>query len=636
MKILSSILLLITLAVITIIAEKYNMQLEKRDVQLSANTVSPIVSESRTSYEFDVKYLEENNSFLVKEIIEWKNIDSTTINALFFNLPKTNNEANGNSSKFKYIISSFEINGNVIGLEYINFTEKNFIDSTLVKVNIPKGIKGNETALINVSYKIKLPKDKLFTEAHFYNFEDWYITISPYLNGQFLSYPLHQFIEPFLEFANYKINLKLPKKYDVAFSGKLQETTHNNFNIFNCDIKNISRFNWFAFDELSRFSKNISINNRTIETTLYIADSKDGYVERYFDMTEKYLKSLSEFSVYPFKNLTIVDLPNMSRVKSKSYPNLIALNSDLISPVKTQKLEYKMAFLISELYFGNIVAANYMEESWLSKGISAYLAEKIVRTHYGNLYSFFTIADYYPIYGLHFMTYAGIPIIYTVSNQVIPEGARFLGNYYNNLPFTNLSTSTFLQPNYHAYKASSIIKPQIALLTLENMIGKKIFNNRLKKYFKKNIFKYPISNDFFTAIAKDCSKESSSFYNELFISDDVFDYGIKYIEKREANIYDIMVERIEDGVVPIELVVNSEVDTVIYKWDGKEKFKIFTIYSDAEIISAEIDSENKNLLDLNFANNSYIVEEQYWGSVSYATRVFFWFQNALMLVGGKG
>ncbi len=636
MKFLKSIILLIVFAVITIVAEKYSKQLAENNLEQPISSVDTLISNIRTSYKLDIEYLTERNLFSVKEIIEWKNIEKFSVDTLYFNLPKSNIEANDNSSKLKYIIDSFKINGSEIGLEFIGFSEKNFLDSTLVKVHMPKGVKGSETATIEINYKIKLPKNEPFAGSQFYNFENWYITISPYLNGRFVSYPLHQFIEPFLEFANYKVSLKLPKNYDVAFSGKVQEKIDDNFKTINCDIKNISRFNWFTFKELSKFSKTISINNTPIETTLFIHEKKDSYVERYFDMTEKYLESLSEFSVYPFSNLTIVDLPNMSRIKSKSYPNLVALNSDLISPVKTHKLEYKMAFLISELYFGNLVTSNYMEESWLSKGISAYIAEKMVRTHYGDLYSFFTIADYYPIYGLHFMTYAGIPIIYTVSNQVIPEGARFIGDYYNNLAFSNLSTSTFLQPNYATYKTSSIVKPQIALLTFENMIGGKKFNDRLKKYFRKNIFKYPTANDYMNIMTKDCSEENFNFYKELFKSDGVFDYSIKYIEKRDANIYDVMVERIEDGVMPIELTVNTSVDTLTYMWDGKDKFKIFTIYSEAEIVSAEIDSKNKNILDLNFANNSYIVEEQYWGSVSYATRVFFWFQNALMLVGGKG
>ncbi len=636
MKIFKSILLLLVFAVVTLIAEKYGKQLEGQSIKQSVNTVVTHAINSRTKYKFDIKYLAKDNSFLVEEIIEWNNTDSSNIHTLFFNIPKGDIEANDISSKLDYTIDLFKINGNEIELEYIAVDEKNFIDSTLAKVNIPGGIKDGATALVSISYKIKLPSNRFFTDAHFYNFENWYVTISPYLDGKFVCYPFHKFIEPFLEFADYKVNLKLPKAFDVALSGKTKESTDDNFKIINCDIKNITRFNWFAFDELSKFSKIISIKNRAIETTLFIDDSKDGYVERYFDMSEKYLKSLSEFSSYPSENLTIVDLPNMSSEKSKSYPNLIALNSDLISPLKTQKLEYKMAFLISELYFGNILASNNMEESWLSKGISAYLAEKIVRKHYGDLYSFFTIADYYPIYGLHFMTYAGIPIIYTVANQVIPEGARFLSDYYNNLAFSNLSTSTFLQPNYGAYKTSSIVKPQITLLALENMIGKEMFNKRLKNYFHKNIYSYPNANDFISSMTKESSKENSNYCKELFQTDNAFDYAIKYIEKRSSNVYDIMVIRIEDGVIPIKLVVNTSSDTIAYKWDGKDKFKIFTIYSEAEIISAEIDSENRNILDLNFANNSYIVKEQYWGSVSYATRVFFWFQNALMLIGGKG
>ncbi|MDA3860303.1 MAG: hypothetical protein PF445_03670, partial [Melioribacteraceae bacterium] len=487
-----------------------------------------------------------------------------------------------------------------------------------------------------INYNIFFHESQKFHKGHFYNFQNWYVTVLPYLDGMNYKYPLHKFIEPYLEYSDYSINLKIPEIFDIAASGDIGMSLEDGSKIFECTANGINNFSWFAFNSLSKHKKEISINGKEFDVIVFIKESKAGYVERYFEATEKYMQSLSEYVVYPFGSITIVDLPNVSNLESKSYSNLISLKSDLISPIRTQKIEYKLAALIAEQYFGNIVISNNMEESWLSKGLSAFVGEKLVSEHYGKLFSYFNIADYYPIYGLHFMSYAGIPMIYTIGEHVIPEGARYIDSYYKNLAFADLSIPTYKLPSYDAYKVSSIVKPLIALLTLERFVGGKKFNENLSNYFHRNLFQYPTRKDFLEIMGKDCSLGNKKFYNELFNSSKIFDYGISYIDEREDNKYDIMVERIGSGITPIKLSVNRELDTLQIIWDGKEKFKIFTINSNSVIISAEIDAESKNLLDLNFANNSYVVEEQYWGSVSYATRVFFWFQNALMLIGGKG
>lgn len=637
MKIFKTLILLTFLAGIALIAELLKEQsVEELVEQPVIINIDNHYSNSRTVYDIEVKYIIEDNSFNVSEVINWKNIDSQTVDSLYLSLPSNNRESNDDYSYLTYKINSFMIDGKPAHYEFVNNMGKNFLDSTLIKLILQQGIVKDEIVSFEINYTINFYKDKNFSDAHLYNFENWYVTISPYLNGDFYKYPLHKFIEPFLEYSDYNVEIKIPKEFDISTSGKVVKEISNNSVAYSCSAKKITRFNWFAFNELSKYSREINLGGKSVNISLFIKESKDGYVERYFDATEKYLNSLLEYALYPFESLAIVDLSNVNNVQSKSYPNLIGLESDLISPIKTQKLEYKLAYLITEQYFENILTSNYMSESWLSKGIAAYIAEKLVRTHFGELNSYFNVADYYPIYGLHFMSFAGIPLIYTIGEHDIPEGARYIDEYYNNLTFADLSIPTYQLPTFNAYKVSSIVKPQIALLTMEKYIGAEKLKNNLRKYFSNNLSRYKKSSDFTKIMSEDLSKENRELCFDLFSSDKIFDYAINYIEKRDGNKYDIMVERIGSGVTPVKLSVNRGLDTLQINWNGKEKYKIFTINSDSEIISAEIDTEKKNMLDLNFANNSYIVEEQYWGTISYATRVFFWFQNALMLIGGKG
>ena len=636
MKTIKSILLLLLFAGISIIGEKIINNSQELIIEKHSFENAHKPPSVRTNYNINVYYVEFDNSLNVKEEIKWENIDSANVDTIYLNLPKNLSISKDDNSAMNYEINSFKINGNDSRFEFENNDTKNFVNSTLVKTIIPNGVAFNESLLIEISYKIFIPSGSRFSDSYFYNFENWYVTISPYFNGKFYSYPSHKFIEPFLEYSNFEVNIKTPSGVGIATSGNIEEEIVDSTIIFHCSASGINRFNWFAFNDLSKFARKKTINGNEIKITLFIQESKDGYVDRYFDTVEKYIKSLSELDLLPFNDLTIIDSPNITDLGNKSYSNLIALRSDLISPVKTQKLEYTLASQITNEYLGNILNSNYLEESWLPKGISAYLAEKLVRTHFGDLQSYFNIADYYPVSGLNFLSYAGIPLIYTISNQIIPEGARHLDEYYKNISYSDLSIPTYQLPDYTAYKVSTIMKPEISLLTLEKIIGEEKFNRNLQNYLKANVHEFSTGNEFLKVISSGGSSETIEFCNELFTSDKLFDYAINYIEKRDDNKYDIMVERIESGVTPIKLSIYREFDTLQINWDGKDKFKIFTINSDKKIISAEIDSEMNNMLDLNFANNSYIIEDQYWGSISYATRIFFWFQNALMLIGGKG
>ncbi len=636
MKIIKTIFLLLILAGISILAEFMNVQEVKNERKETLESKEANNNKVRTFYNFDVEYVANRNSFVVNENIKWLNVWESVVDTFYFNLPKSLQENSDDFSFLKYEINSFTINGMKAEFNIINKVEKNFLDSTLAEVVMNSGLEPNEEIVFEINYDILLPEPYKYSDGQFYNFENWFISVLPFMDGKHYKYLLHKYIEPFLEFSDYKMNLKIPEGFNIAASGDVEKNSYEDGEMFNFSANGVSNFNWFAFNELSKHEKRISINDKELDVIIYIKDSKDSYVEKYFDATERYMKSLAKFAVYPYSRLVIIDLPNVSNLKSKSYSNLISLKSDLISPVKTQKIEYKLASLLAEQYFGNIIVSNSMEESWLSKGLSAYVGEKLVREHYGDLVSFFNVADYYPIYGLRFMSYAGIPLIYTIGEHVIPEGARYISSYYDNLVFADLSIPTYKLPTYNAYKVSSVVKPQIALLTLQKFIGEKNFENKMVHYFKKNLFQYSSSMNFLSEMGKGSTLENINYYDELFMSDKTFDYAISSIEEREDNQYDIMVERIGSGIVPIKLSINREIDTLHLKWNGRERFKVFTITSSSKIISAEIDSENKNLMDLNFANNSYVVEEQYWGSISYATRVFFWFQNALMLIGSKG
>lgn len=237
---------------------------------------------------------------------------------------------------------------------------------------------------------------------------------------------------------------------------------------------------------------------------------------------------------------------------------------------------------------------------------------------------------------MHFLSFSEIPLIYSLGDEVIPEGGRFINKYYKDIIYCDTSIPSSYFPNYELYRAASVVKPQLALLTLERYLGsEKLFNN-LTGYYNKFKYKHPTSDEFLESIAAGCNGNTDRFIDDLLQTGKRFDYAIKYLKKISEHKYEILAERREGGISPVDINVYTDEDTIKLNWDGKDSFKRFVFYTRNEVIAAALDPQGKNILDLNFSNNSFVMKNKYWGSLSLSTRIFFWIQNALLLIGSIG
>ncbi|MEN8191864.1 MAG: hypothetical protein ABFS12_03550 [Bacteroidota bacterium] len=591
---------------------------KKSNIQKSNNKLT-----ASTTYQINITYSELNSSFDVTGSIHWINNTEIPLSEIFINVPT-------NRDKFLYNID-LKKTFNLEEFEFISTQSNLFVDSSLIKLNLNEVLNSGDTLKIDFQYSINST-----SENHFLQFEDWYPSIAVYSSDQFEAYPLHKFIKSHSEFANFDVHLDIPNDYKLAVPGQESIEVKNERTLHYCSANNITSFNWMMFSNLVESSKKLLIKGHEVELKIFTHTGNESYIERYVDAVDKYLNRLSKYFGLSNNKLTIVEIPYDSKTTGKSYPQILAINFDMISPVSSQTLEYTIAAQLAEQYFGNMVATNNLEQSWLSKGISAYIAEKLVRTEFGDLHSYFNIAKYYPIKGLHFFSYSHIPLIYTLGEQIIPEGARFISEYYGGPIYGDMGMPSYSFPDYTAYRVSSIVKPQLAFLTLERFLGNEKIMKNLSEYYKRYSYDHPTSDQFIEAISDGCDSNSAVLIHDLFQSGKKYDYAIESLFEISSNQYELLVKRNEEGVVPISINVLTENDTIKFYWDGKDNFKRFIFYSNDTVISAQLDPQSKNILDLNSANNSYIIENQYWGSLSFAIRIFFWFQNALLIIGGIG
>jgi len=180
----------------------------------------------------------------------------------------------------------------------------------------------------------------------------------------------------------------------------------------------------------------------------------------------------------------------------------------------------------------------------------------------------------------------------------------------------------------------------------------------MKAYFERWKFRHPKTDDFI-AVAEDVSSQDLGwFFDQFFHSPDKLDYAIRSLRSREinepegifqgqlksppkneeegrGNLYrnDVVVVRKGELVFPQEiLIVFEDGEEVRETWDGKDRWIRFRYVKPVKLKSAQLDPENKILLDINHLNNSMTRKPDKIVPLKYALGIMLKFQKLLTVV----
>jgi len=240
---------------------------------------------------------------------------------------------------------------------------------------------------------------------------------------------------------------------------------------------------------------------------------------------------------------------------------------------------------------------------------------------------------FYPIFGLNFLSYKEIPLVYTLGNYDQEEAADKLEKYYVSPTSSAILDTSCKLPNASIYGISVYAKPQLVLHLLERYLGFEKLMSAFKEYYSKYKFKHPQPDDFINIIKSKSDSDISKLIDDLFHKTFYFDYRINSIGNAGNGQYEVFIERIGAGTIPQDVAFYTDKDTLYKKWDGVERWKIIKFRTNNKVKGAELDPAHKNILDLNYANNSYLLNKQYGASLRLSFRFFFWFQNLLLILG---
>lgn len=634
------------------------------------------LSPRNANYTMDVKLDPDKKLIKGDMLLNWINISPDTISELQFHLylnafkntESTFMKGSGGSFRgsmagednlswgYSDILEMDIVGGESLSskIEFIQPDDDNIFDQTVARVALQKPINPGDTVNLKIKFESKLPK--IFARTGFagdYFFVgQWFPKIGVYepagmRGNKKAGWNCHQFhanSEFYADFGVYKVNISLPKDYVVGASGVLvNEKKSLSQKTLSFVAEDVVDFAWTAsknFIELTEDWEHVKIH-------LLIQPEHRDLAQRHFISVKAALDYFKKhLGPYPYPKLTIVDPPITGAGSGgMEYPCLITAGSFAKMPAGLRFIEMVTIHEFGHQYFMGILASNEFEEAWIDEGMNTYFETRIMDATYGKKTAF--------------VDFAGIRIGDTEMQRT----------GYIHSPSRNLAESFRYSWQYQhgGYGLFSYNKPAVFLNTLHNMLGNECMDEIWKTFYNRFKFKHPSTEDFIGIVNEIVPRYHGNkfgddmhwFFDQVLFGSNVCDYQVLRIinrtNEKPGGLFDkdgqkipggfqgqdslkkydnrVIIKREGEVVIPVEVLIRFEDGQEIFKeWDGKARTQEFKFQSNVKILWVQIDPKNKNLMDVNPANNSVSLQPETNPVWKYTVKFLFWLQNIIQSV----
>ena len=94
----------------------------------------------------------------------------------------------------------------------------------------------------------------------------------------------------------------------------------------------------------------------------------------------------------------------------------------------------------------------------------------------------------------------------------------------------------------------------------------------------------------------------------------------------------VVARRLGEGVFPVDVLVTFESgEKVRERWDGRDRWRMFTYERGVKAVSAQVDPDRVLLLDVNYVNNSRTLEPRgHEAAAKWMLKWMVWLQDLLL------
>jgi len=364
------------------------------------------------------------------------------------------------------------------------------------KLLLPTPLAPGQRITITTPFHVKLPFNfsRGGHDGQSYQATQWYPKPAVYDKKGWHPMPYLDQGEFYSEFGNYKVNITVPENYVVAATGELQNSTEKEW------LKTRASFDWQAGKEKSADGKLLpaskifppsSVNIKKLEyrqdnvhdfawfadkrfivnedtclltsgrivkiMTYYTPSHKKTWNESISFTKKAVLHYSSLVGEYPYNIAQVVQGPQ-SFGGGMEYPTIT-----VISPANDKSsLDQTIAHEVGHNWFYGVLGTNEREYPWLDEGINSYFENKYAAKRYGE-------PDKYQQIAFESMA------VEKTDQPISTASEKFSEINYGLIAY---------------YKTAEWLR------YLESQIGKEVFENALKEYYRRWQFRHPHPEDF--------------------------------------------------------------------------------------------------------------------------------------------
>ncbi|WP_176461859.1 M1 family metallopeptidase [Anaeromicrobium sediminis] len=453
--------------------------------------------ENETSTEYNIKgeFDPVEKLVTIKENISYINTSKATFKSIYLHLyPNAFKEEktvpfeecdmplaypNGFESGYMRIINvksgNENLKFNVIG-----------IGDSILKIELKEDLKPGEKVHVDIDYMLKIPPScgRFGYGSDTINLGNWYPIMAVYDEKGWNLDPYFAIGDPFYSHvANYRVEILVPKEYNMAYSGKIIKKEEINGKIrWTMEGKNIRDFALIISDKYK--VRETDLDGITVKSY----SLEEDYIGLALETAEDSVKIFNSlYGKYPYDQITVAASDFF--IGGMEYPNIVFIDKSLYSEERKQTLEYVVAHEVAHQWWYGLVGNNEVKEAWLDEALTEYSTLLYYEKKYGK----------------------------KAKNAIYEDMIVRYYNAYKNSKNGNTekvyrSVSEF--NNSREYQALVYFKGAIFVENLRKELGDDTFFKILKVYFDKYKYKIAKTDDFLNVCEQISNQNLEHFFKK--------------------------------------------------------------------------------------------------------------------------
>ena len=359
-------------------------------------------------------------------------------------------------------------------------------DEDILRINFGFKLSPKKSVQIVIEFNLIIPNctHRFGWFENNINLGNWYPVVCVFENGEFDMTPYYATGDPFYtELANYQVEFKYPKDYNLVSTGKTDDLIEGEQVISKISAKAVRDFALC----LSKDAKVIHTQTGSVDLS-YMTNNDENNSDKYAKLGGDAISFFSKtFGDYPYKSMSIVKTPFI--YGGMEYPNLVFISNSIDDETEYVKV---IVHEIAHQWWYGIVGNNEASEAWLDESLAEYSTALFFKNYpeYEINYDDF-VKEALSSYLLY------VDVIQTLKGEVNTKMNLCVNEYQNDYEYS-----------YMVY-----VKGVIMFDSLKNMVGEKNVIAGLKKYYLDNKFKIASTESFLKAFEQACHKDLRNYFD---------------------------------------------------------------------------------------------------------------------------